>query len=371
MRPSGEAPAERVPRRLTPRGGCVVLLLLTLAACTSGTGPDETSPTPAGRSSSPSPTPTDKETAIEPALRNGRITTAERYLGEQVHGYDWRAFDPVSGRALLFLRPGEGNGSRSGLAVLGRSGPVATLTCGPELPCGPPGDWGLSVATLGPGVDEVTVAVGGRVAKVVGHDGTVRRRIDLAPTLTPRSQVRGLRWSPDGGRLAVLTDQYAADGSEVAWRATRVWLVDREEADARLAYTFLSRGHEPGEADVPDFDGRGTIWLPGWGWSWSPDGRALLLDVLTGGPDGTADGPAVVVLHLPADGAAADAQTLYRSDRIFDWWGNVAWSPDGTRIAVRTSDHITELSAADGSVIARHPHRNGWIIWPTREGAGS
>ena len=71
------------------------------------------------------------------------------------------------------------------------------------------------------------------------------------------------------------------------------------------------------------------------------------------------------------------AQTLFRSYRQFDWWGNVAWSPDGTRIAVRTDGRtpdggedplrITEISALDGSVIARHPHNPGWLIWPARE----
>jgi Tol biopolymer transport system component len=42
------------------------------------------------------------------------------------------------------------------------------------------------------------------------------------------------------------------------------------------------------------------------------------------------------------------AQVLYRSNRHFDWAGNVAWSPDGTRIAVRTKDGVVEISAEDG-----------------------
>jgi hypothetical protein len=43
----------------------------------------------------------------------------------------------------------------------------------------------------------------------------------------------------------------------------------------------------------------------------------------------------VVVLHVPPEGLTT-AQTLYHSNRHFDWAGNVAWSPDGTRITVRT-----------------------------------
>ncbi|HET7736673.1 MAG TPA: hypothetical protein VFK52_11895 [Nocardioidaceae bacterium] len=306
---------------------------------------------------------------MEPVLRNGRITTAERYLGEELHGYAWRGFDPVSETALLLLHADDGHGPMDGLAVLGPTGPVATLTCGRVLRCGPAGDLGSSVATLGPEADEVTVAAGDRTAKVIGHDGTLRETMDLTPTVTPSGHVRGLRWSPDGSRLAVLTEQDAPGASEVAWRATRVWVVDREGDHAQLAFTFLATGHGSDTSDAPDFDGRGIIWVGG-GWNWSPDGQSLLLDVLTGGPDGTADNPAVVVLRLPPHGAVhpVDAQTLYRSDRVFDWWGNVAWSPDGARIAVRTRHHITEISAADGSVIKQHPHRNGWIIWPAREG---
>jgi hypothetical protein len=60
-------------------------------------------------------------------------------------------------------------------------------------------------------------------------------------------------------------------------------------------------------------------------------------------------------------------QARYRSNRGFDWAGNVAWSPDGTRIAVRTRNHITEISAKDGSVIAQHPHIGGWLIWLPRK----
>lgn len=351
------------------RAGCAALLLLTLAACTPGSGPGGPSEAPAGRTTSLSPAQ-DEETAGELVLRNGRITTAERYLQEEHRGYDWREFDPVSDTALLLVRPGEGRGPAGGLAVLGRSGPVATLTCGRALRCGPAGDSAFSVAALGPGADEVTVAPGARMAKVIGHDGALRRRIDLAPTITAGGRVRGLRWSPDGDRLAVLTEHDAPPASVVAWRATRVWVLDRG-GDARLAYTFLASGHHPRAFEAPDFDGRGTIWFPGGGWSWSPDGRALLLDVLTGGANGTADGPAVVVLQLPPDGAAgpARARTLYRSDRLFDWWGNIAWSPDGTRIAVRTSRHVMEVSAEDGRVLARHPHDAGWIIWPAGKGS--
>jgi hypothetical protein len=343
------------------RAGVAALLLLSLVACSPGTGPDEPSTAPAETATSPTPTP--KQTAVEPVRRNGRITTAERYLGEERHGYDWRDFDPVSGTGLFVLHRGDNDNGAPGLAVLGRAGRVATLTCRRGLPCSP--SFGY-VATLGPGADGVTVASGDGTAQVIGYDGALRRTIDLTATVTGGADVRGLRWSPDGGRLAVLTNQNALPDDEVAWAASRVWLVDRDGSDAQLAYSLVALGNPKGTFDASEFDARGSIWFPGWSWSWSPDGQALLLDVLRGGPDGTADNPVVLVLHLPPNGTAYPvvAQTLYHSDRSFDWWGNVAWSPDGTRVAVRTRRHITEISAEDGSVSARHPHDAGWLIWP-------
>jgi len=79
-------------------------------------------------------------------------------------------------------------------------------------------------------------------------------------------------------------------------------------------------------------------------------------------------GAEVVVLDSsPAGSSPAMApQVLYRSNRGFDWAGNVAWSPDGTRIAVRTRSSIVEISAEGGRVLARHPHtrgNSGWLIW--------
>lgn len=164
---------------------------------------------------------------------------------------------------------------------------------------------------------------------MIGYDGTIRRTLDLTAAPGPFDDIRTLAWSPDGRRLAV------------AAGARAIWLLEGD-GDPQLTYS-------------PRY-----IWRLG---GWSPDGQSLLVDAYAG-----QTGADVVVLHLASDGSAPiTPQTVYRSDRHFDWRGNVAWSPDGTRIAVRTASGIDEISVADGSVIADHPHLNGWLIWPARE----
>jgi WD40 repeat protein len=163
---------------------------------------------------------------------------------------------------------------------------------------------------------------------VLDERGRVRWTLDLTPIHDFRGDVQKLAWSPDGSRLAIATH---AD----------IWLVE-------------------GDGDPQLASSPGRIWnLSGW----SPDGQSLLVDQYAGQHAAN-----VVVLHLATDGSPTmTEQTLYQSDRHFDWAGNLAWSPDGTRIAVRTSSSIVEISAEDGSVLARHPHLNGWLIWPARD----
>jgi Tol biopolymer transport system component len=105
--------------------------------------------------------------------------------------------------------------------------------------------------------------------------------------------------------------------------------------------------------------------------AWSPDGQRLLVDQMVprrSGHSFRTYGADVVVLDRSSASSspAMTAQVLYRSNRHFDWAGNVAWSPDGTRIAVRTKDGVVEISAEDGRLLARHPQNrgnSGWLIW--------
>jgi hypothetical protein len=350
----------RVARRRTLAAGGAALAAAGIALTASlvtGSAPDR-APDPAR---TPTPTPTETHSATDPVLRNGQITDAQRFFGVKTGDYTWRAFDPESESGLF--------ATGTGLTVVGPSGPLATLTCARDLQCSPDYTWQSHASTLGPAADEVTVASADATAQVIGFDGTVRRTIDLMATTTGGGEVAGLQWSADGSRLAVVTRQSVGEDDATV---TRAWVVNREGGDAQLAYSLWLDQISPIRHAGPDYDGEGHIWTPS-GWGWSPDGQSLLLDVWTPGQR-TEYGADVVVLQVPPEGPAT-AQTLYHSNRHFDWAGNVAWSPDGTRIAVRTKvpgplfkHRITEISAEDGSVIAQHPHINDWVIWPARKG---
>jgi hypothetical protein len=359
----------RLARRRTLAAGGVALAVVGIALASSlvtGGDPDRARE-PAH---TPTPTPTEKHSAIDPVVHNGQITGAQRFFGVEASHYRWLSFDPVSDTGLFVTTVNSDRGRDfDGLTVVGRTGPLATVTCARDLRCPPNASWLAYAATLGPAPDEITVESGDSTVQVIGFDGTLRRTIDLTATITGGGEVWGLRWSADGSRLAVVTFQYI-DKDNAA--VTRAWLVDRDGGDAQLAYSLWLDETRPIKHAGLDFDGEGAIWTAS-GWGWSPDGQSLLLDVRTPGQR-MEYGAEVVVLHVPPDGPAA-AQTLYHSNRHFDWAGNVAWSPDGTRIAVRTRvpgttmrHRVTEISAEDGSVIAQHPHINDWVIWPARVG---
>jgi hypothetical protein len=353
----------RVARRRTLAAGGAALAAAGIALTASlvtGSAPDR-APDPAR---TPTPTPTETHSAVVPVPLNGQITDAQRFFGVKTGDYTWRAFDPESESGLF--------ATGTGLTVVGPSGPLATLTCARDLQCSPDYTWRSHASTLGPAADEVTVASADATAQVIGFDGTVRRTIDLMATTTGGGEVGGLRWSTDGSRLAVVTFQYLGGDDATVSRA---WIVDGDGGDARLAYSLWLDQISPIEHAGPDFDGEGHIWTAT-GWGWAPDGQSLLLDVRT--PEQRMEyGAEVVLLHVPPDGPAT-ARRLYHSNRHFDWAGNVAWSPDGTRIAVRTRvpgslmrHRVTEISAEDGRVVAQHRRNPGWLIWPARAGSWS
>jgi hypothetical protein len=318
----------------------------------------------AGKTPHAAPQPATRTPTPSPVLVNGQISgAAEHFRGTPTAGdYDWRGYDVGTDRGLFASEPvcGSCSDRPGGLKVVGRAGVLATLSCGTQLTCrGMTGSSDL-VGALGPGTDEVTVALKDRTMRVVAYDGTVRRTIDLRTSLAPGEGIRKLVWSHDGRALAVLTNQ-TTGGAGVE----RVRLVD-ENGDGPVAYAMMSRQDGPDRPPLTlrpaDFDAVGDIWDLG---GWSPDDTVLLLDVLV--PGRPAAHPSVVAIRTAGPGRPV-AKTLYRSDRHFDWAHSVAWSPDGTRVAVRTHDHIVEISPVDGRVLATHPQIDGWLIWLPAQG---
>jgi hypothetical protein len=59
------------------------------------------------------------------------------------------------------------------------------------------------------------------------------------------------------------------------------------------------------------------------------------------------------VLHTYDDLTEAQSSFLLPG-RIYGLTFAFAWSPDGSRIAVTSGPGVTEISAADGHVLARH-----------------
>jgi hypothetical protein len=336
-------------------GGAAVGVTAVIASVSLLSGVRDARPQPAASSPSPS------ATSPAPHVAIGRVGEADTRFGVRVGGYAWRAFDPVSDTGL-YLRRGTCTDCIdvfNGFTVVGRRGPVATLTCGSDVDC-PRGDvWHNVAGTLGPGKREVTVETGDREAQVLGYDGKVHRTLDLSGTLGPGENINGLAWSAQSGVLAVLTRQLGG-GAHVG----RLWLV-LPSGKVRLAYSTMKVVSQPGSAPLAlraeDFDLDGFLWSLG---GWSPDGQVLLLDVIPG--TGSDDGADVVALRMqPAEAERpAAVKTLYHSDRNFDWAGNLAWSPDGTRVAVRARSRIVEISPDDGRVLAQRPDIAGWLVWP-------
>ncbi len=282
--------------------------------------------------------------------------------------YDWSDFDPATGS---FLHVEYIFGSR--IWILGEGGDEeANIVC-PFSNC-----WGTA---FGPGPDEVTALVldatcsgptdcdHGPVrperVQVIAWDGTVRESVDISAafthdgTGTAERSLAGLAWSPDGSRLAVGTSgQEAANcdpfGDECG---VEVWIFGRDGGEPQLVHT----------ADPADGEHREPPVLADL--AWSPDGRTLAVSVASP-PVGRPAWPQLVALRFePGEPVRAEVLHVYddvapAGRRIFTSQYSqfaLAWSPDGSRIAVTSDGGVAEISAADGRVLARHPGAAGTI----------
>ena len=196
-----------------------------------------------------------------------------------------------------------------------------------------------------------------------------------------RLAIGGLpKWSPDGQRLAFITDHDYTTG---ALRGTRlnvldadsgqVWEVARSAFDAaqwspdgrRIAFVLEQGPRRP--ADSPRYvlrivtadDAHGSqLELAGGVVSdpaWSPDGRRLAF--------AKADGEDVALYTMAADGTDAQRVALvegwrpdgaYLSRPTFAWISTVAWSPDGTRLLYTCGAQVCVVRT-DGTPVGQSP----------------
>jgi hypothetical protein len=284
---------------------------------------------------------------------------------EGVTPYDaWAAFDQTT-ESFLFIWPYDSKQ----VWVVGANGPTAKFICPPSTECG-------VMDSFGPGSDEVTVADSDpRSVNVIGFDGTVRETLDLSEVVTdsrtgPYQEIADIQWSPDGSRLAVSTNNSnSCDDRDIC--DANVWIIERDGGKPQWVFTTA--------ADDSPVKGVGTPNPPSLrDLAWSPNGDSLAFLSAPVYTKGRPRNKRLVVLRLQS-GEAVHGDTLHTYDDR-DWRSEgldallethyhlhfaFAWSPDGTRMAVTSEGGIAEISAEDGSVLARHPGEeiHGPLAW--------
>lgn len=335
------AGARRMHRRNLVVGLAAAAAVIAAVAGLSVTSGRE-DPRPVGP---PSPTSTPTETTTS---ASGRIQSTDEYLartGATCDACEPLSFDQDTGTLLAGL---VSDHRIAALRVFGPAGQVAALDC-PPAACGVG-----SEMSLGPATDEISILdvdEASAVVRILGFDGSLRRILDLTPTTRDFYDFQRIAWSADGSRLAVTTTD------------AKVWLLDPRGADPRLVY-------DPAVSTSPT---KVDVEVVSWQVVWSPDGSRL--GFIEGRPT-TTDRPSLfkaVSLQLPDPGQSGpgEATTLYdvlaTPDSGGEGLSSFLWSPDGERVGIRVPEHVLELSAEDGHILAEHPFVDGLLIWPARQ----
>ena len=218
---------------------------------------------------------------------------------------------------------------------------------------------------------------GGRIAFVSNRDGGdgevyVMDADGTSPTRLTQdaSDARSPSWSPDGGRIAFMSNRdgngeiyvMAADGTSLtnltqnaaaAWSPT--WSPDGEH----IAFVSNRDGNEFREIYVMAADGTSLTNLTqnaatDWSPTWSPDGEhiAFMSD---------RDGDDYEIYVMDANGSNPTSLTQDAGDVR-----SLAWSPDGARIAfVSFRDRKSEIyvMAADGTNLTNLKQRAFSVLW--------
>jgi Tol biopolymer transport system component len=150
----------------------------------------------------------------------------------------------------------------------------------------------------------------------------------------------GIRWSPDGSRIAVLTES----GGDAA---NRLYLMNADGSDLRLLTEGVVIAHTLGSPDLV----------------WSADGTRMAYATFSGGDRD----PQMHVWNQSPD--ASEPILVFESSPEANIWlaGGPVWSPDGTRIAFRfstTDDQKVYLIAnADGTGNVREIDQLQYLSW--------
>jgi hypothetical protein len=359
----------RTRRRHSAIGAAAVAaaaVIVGIALATGVTGVPRADRTP----TAPSPSATETTAPANPMV-NGRIQTTDEYLsrvGAACDGCeeaDAIAFDPHTGR-LLLAWPDPESRHLERLRVVGPEGQLADLACPDDFDC--PEHTAGVLATLGPGADELSVEVAEKVVRLIGYDGTVRHTVDLSAVLGDET-VYGMVWSPDGSRLAVVTRAAPVTGRGFV---NNIWLVDRDGHDPTVVYTASST--ETLRTGNSSFAYVGSL-------AWSPDASRLgfIEEHELGHGGGRVESRSIQAVSLlvpePGEEGPGAVRTLHDYTTIPYYHAVLVWSPDGARVAIRSLGQVLELSADDGSVLARHPFVEKAdvtetlppLVWPARE----
>lgn len=203
--------------------------------------------------------------------------------------------------------------------------------------------------------------------------GPRTRRIPHIPGPAPRAPV----WSPGGGHIAVVANPaggawsvYVADVSESSTSASAVVVGETSISPAwspdgtRLAFAKNHErdGTETSTVRIVNRDGTGAVELPETSGpvshvAWHPDGSEIL--VAEAGVGG--------LWTVSPDGQTF--RNLFRPDedrRHWGWAHGLAWSPDGSRFAIRTDSRGVATSIFLLTTAAREG--NGWQILAFADG---
>jgi Tol biopolymer transport system component len=245
-----------------------------------------------------------------------------------------------------------------------------------------------AAARSDPRLDRALVSATGRILFVVqtiktadfhavNVDGSGHERLTHTPPDTFRGATRPVV-SPDGSRLLVIGDGVSVISVDrpseverlsrpVAWMA---WGPDSRRL-ASLDIDPAKRLHLSvfgldGSGDGRDLAASWPSTAAGYDqhlrdFSWSPDGRRfafILSTVVNKGPRGPYGAPRVELYVAPADGSGLKNLSAEKTSPLPE--GSLAWSPDGSRLAVASARGIATVDSElrwTEIVVPLHPSR--------------